>query len=121
MLIFVVRVLYFFVCAGALYNFINQPTLDLPYSTAILLFVLLFVLLWLVFVLLSMLCLDLDHPWVTMHRQAVWLAIVDSQQAKGETLVEGTPSGTRRGMTHWTTKEHPHLREAIAREVVVVA
>ncbi|MEE3365844.1 MAG: PIN domain-containing protein [Planctomycetota bacterium] len=41
MLIFVVRVLYFFVCAGALYNFINQPTLDLPYSTAILLFVLL--------------------------------------------------------------------------------
>lgn len=38
MLIFIVRVLYFVVCAGALYNFINQPTLDLPYSTAVTLF-----------------------------------------------------------------------------------
>ena len=38
MLIFIVRVLYFMVCAGALYNFINQPTLDLPYTTAIVLF-----------------------------------------------------------------------------------
>ena len=38
MLIFIVRVLYFMVCAGALYNFIKQSTLDLPYSTAISLF-----------------------------------------------------------------------------------
>ena len=38
MLIFIVRVLYFVVCAGALYNFINQPTLDLPYTTTVTLF-----------------------------------------------------------------------------------
>ena len=39
MLIFIVRVLYFLVCAGALATYIRQDTFDLPYYAALLLWV----------------------------------------------------------------------------------